>query len=151
MSEEKRAIILHPTRFGLAEDRRRDFVVTAEDGTNIADVLNPGFWAHTATEMEDYSRVEVRIDTGEWLLELLVIEHGRNWARVKLLQKYDLVKAETSAEKPSLQHRVEYKGPHLKHCVVRNSDEAIILDSISTKVEAHQKMMEFESRMAIST
>ncbi len=122
---ERRAVILNPQRISLAEQWRQDWVVNAEESTTIDDVLDPGYWAHTAGQMQKFDRVEVRLETGEWIADLIVVDVGRNWASMHLIQKHEL-------EKPSAhpamaaKHEVLWKGPHLKFCVVRLSDKEIL-------------------------
>jgi hypothetical protein len=73
---------LTEARMGLAESKRQDWVVNAEEGTTVEQVLDPMYWAHVGPKFTLYDRVDVRVDTGEWMLELIVIQTGRNFARV---------------------------------------------------------------------
>ena len=65
VKELKRAVILNPQRRGLAEQMRQDWVVNAEEGTSVQDVLDPSYWAHIAAELQQYDHIEVRLETGE--------------------------------------------------------------------------------------
>lgn len=117
----ERVVILNPQRMSLREVVRQDWVVHAEAGTKVADVLDPQYWAHMAAQMQAFDRVEVLLETGDWLLELLVINAGRNWAQVHLLQRHELAKrAETMPQ--SKKHEIVWKGPQLKWCVIRLAD-----------------------------
>lgn len=143
---KKRDVTLQPARMALREQLRQDWVVNAEAGTTIEDVLEPQFWAHMATQLEPYARVEVLLETGEWMLELMVVSIGRNWAKVQVLHHYELEKrAETlpAAQK----HRIEWKGPQLKHVVIRNSDNAAIQDGFAKKVEAEAWLAQYETKV----
>ena len=121
MSETKRNPVLTEQRIGGNDYLRQDFVVTAEEGTTKDDVLQPGYWAHVAGRFQKFDRIEVRQETGEWTMDLIVNDAGRNWAKVHVMHVYDLAPA--SAEPPvALEHKVEWKGPHLKFCVIRVSD-----------------------------
>jgi hypothetical protein len=121
----KTARILNPQRMGLAEQLRQDWVVNAEEGTSVEEVLDPQYWAHMAMHLQPMDRIDVRAETGDWLLELLVINTGRNWAQMHLLARHDLVKrAETMPA--SVKHRVEWKGPQLRWCVIRNGDNEML-------------------------
>lgn len=132
---DKRVVILNPKNMGLSEHRRQHLVVDAEEGTTVEDVLDPQYWAHVAAEMEPYARVEVLLETGEWMLELMVINRGRNWAQMHLLHKHDL--QERSETMPVAQkHRIEWKGPQRKHAVIRIADSQVIQDGFSSKQEA---------------
>ena len=142
MEKPKTVRILQPQRMGLAEHLRQSWVVDAEEGTTISEVLNPQYWAHMAAEMQPFARIEVRLETGEWVADLMCINVGRNWAQVNLLQKYDL---EERSENPVSQtHKVEWKGPHKKHCVIRIADSSVLQDGFSEKVKAIEWMVNHE-------
>jgi hypothetical protein len=127
--------ILNPQRMGLAEHLRQQWMVNAEEGTTVEDVLDPQYWSHMAAQLQPYDRIDVLLETGEWLLELLVINRGRNWAQVHLLHKYDL--EQRSEIMPAAQkHRIEWKGPQRKHAVIRIADSQVIQDGFSSKLEA---------------
>ena len=146
---DKRVVILNPQRRHLVEAARQDWVVDAEEGTTIDDVLEPAYWSHVAAEFSDLDHVEVRIETGEWIVELTVLQHDRNWAKMFLRQKY-LIQDAMVASTPTAKHRVEYKGPHLKHCVVRIADSEVIEKGIATKVDADRWMRDYESRTSVA-
>ncbi len=132
---EKRAVFLQPERMGTREHRRQDFAVNAEAGTRVEDVLDPQYWAHVANTMEPYARVEVLEESGEWMLELLVLNVGRNWAQVHLLHKHDL--SERAETMPNAQtHKVEWKGPQRRFAVIRISDSQCLQDGFVSKLEA---------------
>jgi hypothetical protein len=127
--------ILNPQRMGLAEHLRQQWMVNAEEGTTVEDVLDPQYWSHMAAQLQPYDRIDVLLETGEWLLELLVINRGRNWAQIHLLHKYDL--EQRSETMPAAQkHRIEWKGPQRKHAVIRIADSQVIQDGFSSKLEA---------------
>lgn len=131
---EKRVVILNPQRMALREQLRQDWVVHAEAGTTIADVLEPQFWSHMAAQMQPYDRIEVLLETGEWILELVALGVGRNWAQVHVLQKYDLEQRSETAP-VAARHRVEWKAGK-KHCVIRIADGALVQDGFPSKEEA---------------
>jgi hypothetical protein len=141
--KEKRALILNPQRMGLAEQVRQDWVVNAEQGTSVADVMDPQYWAHMAAHLQPWDRIDVRLETGEWLLELLVINKGRNWAQVHMLAQHDL---ETRAETmPAAQkHKVEWKGPQHKWCVIRLADSEMIQRELGSKEAANAWLSTYE-------
>lgn len=127
--------ILNPQRMGLAEHLRQQWMVNAEEGTTVEDVLDPQYWSHMAAQLQPYDRVDVLLETGDWLMELLVINRGRNWAQVHVLHKYDL--EQRSETMPAAQkHRIEWKGPKHKHAVIRLADSQMIQDGFSSREEA---------------
>lgn len=133
---EPRAVFLNPEQMGAREHRRQDFAVNAPAGTTVEDVLNPQYWAHVAAQFEPFARVEVLEESGAWMLDLLVIQAGRNWAQVHLLAKHEL--AERTEAMPKAQaHLVEWKGPVRKWSVIRISDSQVLQDGFGSKAEAH--------------
>lgn len=140
---EKRVVILNPQRMGLREGRRQDWVVNAEAGTTVADVLDPQYWSHMAAEMLQYDRVEVLLETGEWMLELVVLGRDRNWAQVHVLHHHQLEKV--AADMPAAaKHRVEWKGPQHRFCVIRNSDNEVIQKELQSRVAAGDWLTAYE-------
>ena len=142
----ERTVIVHDGRMQLAEQWRQDWVVNAEAGTQVTDVLKPVYWSHVAAKFKPYDHIEVRVDTGEWLLKLLVLACERNWARVIVLHKYDLEPAE-EAPRETL-HRVEYKGPHKKWCVIRLADQQPVQEVLTDKQAAYAWMRSHEEMLA---
>jgi len=138
------AVHLVEARLGLAEAKRQDWVVDAEEGTRIEDVLDPMYWAHTAARFSPYDRIEVRIDTGEWLLDLIVLQAGRNYARVHLAAKHDLAGASAEVPAGSVKHKVEWKGTHKKWCVIRIADSAMLQEGLQSKELAAEWMNNHE-------
>lgn len=131
------ANILNPARRSAAEFRRNDWIVDAEEGTTVQDVLDPGYWAHCAADMSIYDRIDVRLETGEWLLELFVLDVGRNYARVFLAHKHDFSDVSPVESIPqALTHKIMWKGPHLKHVVVRLADGAALQTGFSDRAAA---------------
>lgn len=131
----KHDLILSPSRMSLAEQWRQDWVVNAEAGTAVEDVMDPQYWSHMAAHMQAYDHIEVRLETGEWVLELLVISVGRNFAQVMLKHRYDLVEASKS-ETPSAKHEVVNLGPQRKWVVKRLSDAAVLMENFAKRAEA---------------
>ena len=148
MSEVKRAVILNPQRMGLAEQLRQDWVVNAEEGTSVQDVLDPGYWSHMAAQLKIYDHVEVRLETGEWVLELIALDVGRNYARMYVTQKYDFAEVDVSTPSGAITHRVDWKGPQRKHVVIRLSDSAVLQEGFSNKADAIAWM---ENHIKVST
>lgn len=142
----KRNVTLNPQRMSLAESWRQDWVVNAEEGTQITDVLDPQYWAHMAQRLAPYDHIEVRLETGEWLLELLVTEVGRNYAQVYVMHKHEL-----SAPAPvpeAIKHKVIWRGPQHKHTVVRISDGAVLQTGFDKAELAREWMMAHERVLA---
>lgn len=143
--ELKREVQLNPARRHLAQHARRDWIVDAEEGTTVEDILKPGYWAHVASEFTPFDHVEVRLETGEWVAELIVVNSGRNYANVHLIAKHELTLLEGVAEPKSSDHEVKWKGPHLKFCVIRKSDSAPVQQGMETKEAAYAWLANHEA------
>lgn len=141
--EKPKARILNPQRMALAEQLRQDWVVNAEQGTPIAEVLDASYWAHMAVHLQQFDHIEVREETGAWVAELIVKQVGRNWAAVRLIAKHDLEVTE-EMHPSDKKHEVVWRGSQHKHCVVRLADKEILQSGISSKTEAQSWLDNYE-------
>lgn len=127
------------TRFHEAEHVNRVWSITVDSNTSLAEVLKPAFLANVAHQLRPYDHLQVSVDTGEWYAELLVVSCGRVWAKLVPLVNLDL----TSKDADQLEGEafekfiVQYRGPHLKFCIVRREDKEPIKEMIQTKAEAN--------------
>lgn len=131
-----------PQRTRLAEYERQDWCHNAETGTTLEDIQSDSYWALMAADFKPYARIEVRIDTGEWLAELLVLQCERTWAKVHLLKSYELTKVEDFPV--SMRHRVEWKGPQRKWSVIRTSDQQPVRDKFESRSEGNDWLAGYE-------
>lgn len=139
----KREVTLSPSRMQLSEYLRNDWVVTAEQGTTRDDIVNPAYFAHMAQQMKAYDHVEVRVDDGSWLAELLVLQVERNWVRVRILTHYELADNTSQDSAPSV-YETAWKGPHLKWSVLRKSDNENIKSGFVDRVSADAALRDLE-------
>jgi hypothetical protein len=125
-------------RYGAAEFTMGRHVVTVEQGTTIEEIQNPAFWAHVSSRFQPYDEITARVDDGLWYAKLLVLVPGRNWAKVKLLHKWELSTSdvEQTAAAVADGYEIKMRGPHLKWCVIRNSDQQAVKEGCGTRVEA---------------
>ncbi len=129
---------LDVTRFSLAEQVNQGWTVTVESGTTLQDVLQPEFFANVSSRLRPYDRMYVRIDTGEWYAELLVLSCGRVWAKLIPVFTLDLTTQDVEVSQADAADRylIQYRGPHLKFCVIRRVDKAPIKEQLENKAEA---------------
>lgn len=128
-----RSRMLPPQRIQLAEAWRQDWVVNAEAGTKIEDVLDPAFFALMCTQFQPHDRIEVRLETGEWVAELMVIKVERTWCRTKLLQHYKLANEIEDVPQAAPRHKIEHKGAQKKWTVIRITDGAAVQEGFASK------------------
>ena len=129
---------LETARFSLDEHVNQGWTMTVEAGTVLEDVLKPEFLANVSSQLRPYDRIRVRTDTGEWYAELLVLTCGRVWAKLIPLFSIDLTSKDVdiTQSEASDKYFVQYRGPHLKFCVLRNSDKESIKEHLETKLDA---------------
>ena len=135
--------VLMPERIGLAEDKRHDWVVDAEFGTTLEQVLEPSYWSHMASQMVPGDHIEVRAEDFSWVAYLIVHYSERTYAKVVLDR---IVRIESSSEAPavSLKHKTEWKGPHHKWVVIRISDSQMLHSGCKTRIEADEWLRNHE-------
>lgn len=143
--------ILSPNRVqvGYAGHYWSTYQCVADEAHTAEDAQSPGYWAHVAAarKLRVNDVFEVRCETGEWMLDLIVIEAGTRFARVKVLRTVD-VDQPSEADTTLSTVKVEFKGPVKKHCIIRLSDREIIKEGISAKSDAIREAFEYEQRLA---
>lgn len=141
--------VLMPERIGLSEDKRHDWVVDLPMTVTLEEALEPSFWAHVSAQMEPLDHIEVRSEDGSWVAFLIVSFCERNYAKVVLDRQ---VKLDDNQEVPlaTVKHKVEWKGPHLRFCVIRIADAALLQQGMRDKQAAYQWMTEHEKTLSHS-
>ena len=132
---------LSPTRMKSAEYERVVYVVTVPVGTNKDDMENPAFWSHVAMKLKPWDRLEVRCDDGAFFAEYLILACDRLWAKVKELSFVELNAKETELTDVS-EYKIQWKGPHLKFCVIRTKDGGMLKERME-KDEASLWLKEY--------
>lgn len=142
--KKRDAATLVEARIGLVEHRRQDWVAIADESHTLDDVMDPMYWAHVSGRFQQYDRIEVRQESGEWIVDLILVEVGRNYARVIVAAKHDLRGLESLAPAAAVKHKVERKGDHKKWCVIRIADNALIQEGMLTKAQAEEWLANHE-------
>jgi len=137
---------VNASRFREAEFLRHDWVVTAEFGTTIEEVRDEGYFAHVAARLSPYDEITVRVDDGIWMAKLVVLECGRNWARTAMLHFYKLTTTDIARTMSMPKVNIIWKGPHLKFCVIRASDNSIIAQELGTEDAARSWITSHEAK-----
>lgn len=139
----KAAPVLMPERMGLAEAKRHDWVVDAEYGMTVDQILEPAYWSHVAAQMTPGDHIEVRAEDFSWVAYLIVQYAEKTYAKVVIDR---VVRIEKSDELPavSIKHKVEWKGPHHKYAVIRISDSQMLSSGHKTRGEADEWMRNHE-------
>jgi hypothetical protein len=116
-------------------------------------VLVPSFWSNHATKLHIGDQVEVHTDDQAYFGRLLVRHLGgaapgksHTEAAVARLEFHEFDEV-APVEDAAATHRVEHRGPHLQHCVVRVSDGKIVSDGHGSK-EAAEAALKARMRVA---
>lgn len=133
---KKRDVKLQPGKMEEAEYVQQQWIVNAEPGHTLRDVMEPTYWFHVARDIKPYAHIEVRDGEGKWIAFLIVINSGTNWASCVLDRQIDL--AATAEEPPEAQlFSVKWRGPQAKFGVLRNADGKVLQDGFPDKASAY--------------
>ena len=135
--------VLMPERMALRETVINDFVVDLPMSVSLEQALEPSYWAHVSDQMHPGDHVLLRAEDGSWVANLVVAYCERSFAKMRLdrLLKLD---ADTDTPTETIKHKVDWKGPRLKYCVIRTSDSALLKQECVTKDEAISWMRDHE-------
>lgn len=133
---------LSPNGLSVAEYKRRQWFCEAADGVTLEDVQKPEFWAHVASKMTPFDRIEVVAVDGTWAADLMVLATGRTAAKVKPIHVYDFDGGYSDMSTVNTTHEIKHRGPR-KWSIIRSKDSAIIKEGINTREEAQQAMADY--------
>ncbi len=130
---------METSRFKECEYERTIYVATAFEATTVEDLLKPEYWVHVASKLKAWDRIEARADDGTWWAELMVLESGRTFTRVRLLRHYSLTTDDVAQTQAGgiVDYIVEWKGPHTKWRVVRTIDNMVVHEGAGSKESAN--------------
>lgn len=134
---DKETPVLPPQCIREVEYVRTLWCVNVPAGHAPEDILAPGYWAHAATSMKGFDKLEVRAEDGSWYAEYLVLDCARTWAKIVpivgpirldggRLHKPPATSAEITAAMND--YEVKFRGPRL-WSVVRISDGAVLKEN----------------------
>ena len=135
MKKEKPVPKLHPSRKSPADATRNVWCIVPEAGVEYNDVLKPEFWAHVAKDLRPGDRVEVMAEDGDYFAELYVRRVGKLAADVAELRR-KVFKVKVASTEASSGHTVQWKGPHHRWAVVRESDGVAVQPGFQDKEAA---------------
>jgi len=127
-----RDVILNSPRVKSAETRHNRWSATIPEDHTLEDLMNPRYWSAAALMFRRGDIIEVRTDDEAYFGEFIVLDCSRIHAALKELRWVDL----SDTEKVSIDsetYEYKWKGPHLRHCVLRKSDGEVVLQEQATK------------------
>lgn len=140
-------IKLTPNRRQQTEYTNTSWTVTAEEKTPYSRVLEPDYWSNAFSGMRPYDTIRVIAEDGAYFAELLVVDCGHGWVKVKELTKIEL--SEVKNDKINTgDYEVAWKGPHHKWCVIRSSDNHLLKKELKSKEAGLSWITEYNKAMA---
>lgn len=130
---------LTPHNFREAEYKRTSYLVTADRGTEIADLTGRDYWSHVAARLRPRDRIEVHAHDGSWMVELMVVQASRVGATVAILHKHDLTQASMTPAASDDEIDYRFRG-FAKWSAVRKSDKKVLADGFDTEFEVREHM-----------
>ena len=122
-------------RFTTPNHKHKNWFVTAESGTAIEDVLQPGYWAFVAVQLNPYDRITVATDDDTWIAELIVRQVAKTAAIVFELSRHVFTDMDGSQMQASNLY-VKWKGIHWRWCVMRHGETEPLKKDFVSRDEA---------------
>lgn len=144
-----KAPALSPATLKLAEHIRNVWSVTIPPGIPVTSLQAADFWAHCASRLKPYERIECRAQDNAWFAELMVGKVAPQAVQVWVLSYVDL---KSQAAAPTLakaeDFAVTFGGPKHLWRVIRASDKTVIHHGEATEGDAKAWLEIFLSMQA---
>jgi hypothetical protein len=113
---------LAPNRIHLSSFKRNEFRIEPEKGTPIDEVLKERYWAHVSVKLKRGDRIEVHAEDDSYFAELLVLDAGKLYAKVKLLSFTELYGKLEAAQVKAGDYWIDWRGPKDRWCGLCRND-----------------------------
>lgn len=146
--QERKVAPAGPSSLHQAEHQRVGYFMLAAKGVHPSDLLKPDYWAHVSAKLKPRDRIEVWAEDGTWMVEAVVLDASRAFARVfpvvgpHFLTTSDVAQSLTVPPGFEIMHR----GPK-KWSVVRTSNREVLHESEQTKGGAEQWLKDNADRL----
>lgn len=127
---EKRDVSILESKVQPSGHFSKKWDVTIPANHTLTDMLHPEYWAHTSRKFTPGDILYVYTDDESHFGMFYVTSAGRNHATIHSLLWEPLQKAPIASDN---EYKYKWKGPSLKHCVIRKSDEQVVVDKLPTK------------------
>lgn len=127
-------------RFQGAEYTNNTWHLRFEQGVTREDILHQEYWSHVSAKMRPYDEIKARCDDGTVYARFLVLDCGRSWAKVHILEWHSLTSADVAQSQTNsgelTDYVIEWKGGSRKFVISRKSDGAVISEGEHGRKEA---------------
>lgn len=132
--DERKVRAMDIARFRGEEFLRSKWLATAFEHTTPEDLLKPDYWAHVSTHLRPRDRIEAWADDGTWMAEYVVLEAGRNWARLSIVSVHRFTNADQAMTHADAlaPYEITHRGVHSKWSVIRKSDRQVMSEGYDT-------------------
>lgn len=103
----------------------------------IEEALEPEAWAHVGVKLRPHDTIRLIPVTSRDFIQLLVLEAGRGFAKVRLLHHIETEAPADDAEAPS-DLTVKWISPGAKFGVIRNSDKTTLKNGFENRQDAQR-------------
>jgi hypothetical protein len=107
---------LAPNRLQMSEFKRTEFRIEPEAKTPIETVLQERYWAHVSVKLKRGDRIEVHAEDDAYFAELLVLDAGKLYAKVKLLSFSELYGTLEESQRRAGDYWIDWRGPKDRWC-----------------------------------
>lgn len=137
-------------RMQLAEFNTAQYTAIVHAGVEPDDLIPVAYWAHVAEMLRQNMTIIATTEDMKWRGELVVLDAGRNWAKVifkttedgkRFITKMGGLQAHKIVMLPG--HTVNYAGIFAKWRVVRDADAQVLSDKHSTEGDAYGWLSEY--------
>lgn len=141
---------LGPGQMAEAEYKITQWVADVPSATSMNDILRPDYWSMHAARLSPWDRIQIRADDMTWMVEAIVVDCARTWAKVSVLFLHDLTSAPdvmmTGEEVQTTLdgYEVRFRGPR-RWSVIRLSDAQIMLEDAANRDIADTWLRDFAS------
>ena len=110
----------------------------------------PEYWSHVSKRLVPFTEISVRCDDGTYYAKFLVLDCGPGWAKVHLLNWWDLVAADAAAAQSPAgsedDYEIVWKNNTLKHVVIRRADQQLMHSGEARKTAAQEWLKDHLSK-----
>lgn len=133
------AISLAPNALQDFEHFCRHYGLSLAHDVTLERVMQTDFWAHVGGKLRPFDRITLMAEDRTWMAELVVLSAGKGFARMHLLQRFDLVESADeleAGEADALPLTVKWNGPAEKWVVIRKADQQKLKVGMDSKTDA---------------
>ena len=116
----------------------KQFSATIPVGITREEYLRPAYWDVVSVQFEPYSLIHVVAEDGAFYGQYLITHTSNTGATLVELLFKDLEEAATAALVDDEEYEYKYRGPVHKHCVIRRSDDHVVLKEQPSKAACLQ-------------